>query len=204
MHPASPTTNPKHQRFADEYLIDFNATAAYIRSGFKASGNAAYVGASKLLARPDVQAYLAVRGQKAKEAATVDQAAVFDRLAKMALGDIRELFDSNGALKPIHEMTSDQAALIQGVEIFEEFEGRGDEREHIGQTKKIRFVSKLDGIKLLGQHFGMFQRKVEVSGPGGKPVQHEHSAFEQLLEMVAGSETGLEKSGGAKSDEVDR
>ena len=199
---AAKELNDRHRRFADEYLIDFNGAAAYARAGYSATGNAAYASASRLLAREDVQAYLTVRRQEAKDAATVSQAAVLDRLAKLALGDIRELFDERGCMKPIQDLTPDQAALIQGVEVFEEMEGRGDDRAFVGYTRKIRFVPKLDGIKLLGQHFGMFARKVEVTGPNGKPVQHEHAGFAELLEMVEGADTGPGRSVGRRASDA--
>ncbi|MGH8073651.1 MAG: terminase small subunit [Lysobacter sp.] len=181
---------PAHQRFADEYLIDFNATAAYQRAGYKAKGAAAMAAASRLLARPEVQAYLAKRKSELLAKVEVNQEEVLRRLAFMALGDIRTLFDGNGNLKPMSELTPEEASLIQGVEMFEEYAGRGEDREAIGMTKKLKLVSRLDAVKTLGTHFGMFARKLEHSGPGGGPIQQQHTAMGELLDLVDGSDTG--------------
>jgi phage terminase small subunit len=187
------TTNlsDRHRAFADEYLKDFNGTAAYKRAGYKGTGAAAHVGASKLLAREDIQAYLQVRTTENAEKAGDKQQEVLARMVSMALGDIRGMFDQNGCLKPIHELTAEQAAMLQGVETFEEFSGRGEDRVMVGYTRKVRFIPRTDAVKLLGQHLGMFSKKVEVSGPDGKPVQHEHAVLEDLLRTINGADTGI-------------
>jgi phage terminase small subunit len=179
----------QQRRFADEYLIDFNASAAYVRAGYKAKGAAAHAAAARLLANQKVQAYLQRRREELVAAKRVDQEAVLERLAYMALGDIRALFDTNGNLKPMSDLTAEEASLLQGVEVFEEFEGRGEDRQFVGLTKKIKFVSRLDAVKTLGQHFGMFSKKVEHSGPGGGPIKMEQQLAE-LLELADGSDTG--------------
>lgn len=44
----------QHQRFVEEYLRDFNATAAYKRAGYSARGHVAEANASRLKRHPDV------------------------------------------------------------------------------------------------------------------------------------------------------
>jgi hypothetical protein len=46
----------KHQRFIEEYARDWNATAAYRRAGYRATGHSAEANASRLMRRPDVAA----------------------------------------------------------------------------------------------------------------------------------------------------
>ena len=45
---------PKQQRFVEEYMVDLNATRAYIRAGYKASEEAARRNAARLLTKDDV------------------------------------------------------------------------------------------------------------------------------------------------------
>jgi len=47
----------KQKRFCDEYLIDLNATQAYIRAGYKPKG--AKENASRLITNDNAQAYIA-------------------------------------------------------------------------------------------------------------------------------------------------
>jgi len=178
----------QQRRFADEYLIDFNGTAAYQRAGYRATGAAASAAAARLLSNPKVQGYLTSRKAELLAAQQVNQEAVLGRLAFMALGDIRTLFDSNGNLKPMSELTAEEASMLQGVEIFEEWEGRGEDRRAIGLTKKVKFVSRLNAVKTLGQHFGMFSKKVEVTGKDGGPM--EHTLLGDVLDLIDGSDTG--------------
>lgn len=170
------------QRFADEYLVDFNATAAYLRAGYKASGNSAKVNASKLLTNEKVQAYLAGKKQALLKRTDTDAEAALRRLTHLALGDRRRLFTESGGLKDPTDMTEDDMALIAGIEILEVFEGRGKDRVYIGQTKKVKLVNPLDSVRTLGQHFGMFAKKHEhshkVEGLGGilKEIAEEEGA----------------------------
>lgn len=54
----------KQKKFADEYLIDLNATAAYLRAGYKCSKAAARSSASELLTNPNIQEYIEEKQQK--------------------------------------------------------------------------------------------------------------------------------------------
>lgn len=183
----------QRRKFADEYLVDFNASAAYQRAGYKAKGNAAHAAASRLLADPKVQGYLQQRKAELSATVQVDQQAVLMRLVSMAMGDSRQLFDEHGALKAMHDMTPEQAALIQGIEVFEEFEGCGEHRVQVGWTKKVRLVPRLDAVKLLGVHFGMFAKKFEHAGKNGGPIMHNHAlgAVGELLDLMDGADTGI-------------
>jgi phage terminase small subunit len=55
---------------------------------------------------------------------------------------------------------------------------------------KIRTHSQPDALVNIGKHLGMFTSKHEHSGPGGGPIQQEHTAVGQLLDLVDGADTG--------------
>lgn len=160
----------QHQRFAEEYLVDFNAAAAYGRAGFKATGNAAYVGASKLLAKPEVQAYLRMRKEALAAKLEVSQEDVLRRLVMFTFADRRQLFDERGCLKPMHELTEEQAALVAGLEVREEFVQVGKEKVFDGYTRKAKFVDPLRSTQLLGQHYGLFKQVMEHTGKNGEAI----------------------------------
>lgn len=186
----------QQQRFADEYLIDFNASAAYQRAGYRAKGAAAHNAASRLLGHANVQKYLASRRRELMERIEVDQAAALQNIIDMAQGDIRCLVDENGQLKPLNQLTREQAILIQGFEAeqMHEWVGSGDERkrEWIGTRYKYKLVNMVEVRKLLGIHHGLFQKKMEHTGPNGGPipVQAEHKMVRDLLDFIDGQDTG--------------
>jgi phage terminase small subunit len=86
---ASPRSGlrPRHELFVAEYLIDWNATAAYKRAGYRARGHSAEVNASRLRKRPDVRRVCAakVREQLARIDACREAARAGDRLAGILL-----------------------------------------------------------------------------------------------------------------------
>jgi phage terminase small subunit len=177
--------------FADEYLVDYNASAAYLRAGYKAHGKAVIVNACRLLAKPEIQTYLRVRQAAMFAKLEVTQTEVLHRVAMQGLGDIRSLFTEDGNLKPMHELTLDEQALIQGVEVFEEFEGKGEDRRSIGFTKKIKLIDRHAAAKTLGGHFGLFKTQVEHTGKGGGPIKTETTFVDMMLDAVNGAGTGL-------------
>lgn len=83
-------------------------------------------------------------------------------LQRIALGDVRKLFDSNGSLLPLHELGDDEAPLIAGVEHTKLFGGIGEDRAEIGITTKIKMADKLRALELAGKARGFYVEKNKV------------------------------------------
>ena len=155
---------PAQKRFADEYLIDLNATKAY-KAAYPSckKDETANVNGSKLLRNAKVKEYIDIKQKALEEKSGVTQQRIIEELAKIAFADIRKAYDKNGNLRPIQDLDDDTAGAIIGVESFEEYEGRGDDREYIGDTKKVKMADKIRAAELLGKHLGMFKEKIEIS-----------------------------------------
>ena len=57
----------KQKKFCDLYMKTGNATQSYIKAGYKTTGNASRVEASKLLTKPNIQEYIAFQQEKSKQ-----------------------------------------------------------------------------------------------------------------------------------------
>lgn len=156
---------PKQQRFVDEYLIDLNATQAAIRAGYSAkrASEIAY----QLLHKTTVQEAVAVK-RKAIEARTeITQDRVLREYAKIAFMDPRKLFTESGHPVAITDIDDDTAAAISGLDVLEQFEGSGDERQFVGYVKKYKLSDKKAALDSIARHLGMFNDKLDVSVTGG-------------------------------------
>lgn len=142
----------KKKRFCDEYLIDFNGTQAAIRAGY--SEKTANEQAARLLANVSIQEYLNEKKKKLAEKSDISLEKVLNEYAKIAFTDIRLFYNEDGSLKNVHQLSDEAAATLAGVETDDLFEGYGEERKLIGQTKKIKRWDKtkaLDSIcRVLG------------------------------------------------------
>lgn len=151
------------KRFCDEYLIDLNATRAYkVAYPSCRKDETACVNGSRLLRNAKVKEYILIHQKKREERTQVTQDRVIQELAKIAFADIRELYDNNGNLKNVKSLENDVAGAISQLETFEEYEGRGEDREHIGDTKKVKLLDKTKALELLGKHLGIFTDKLEL------------------------------------------
>lgn len=161
--------NDKHKRFCEEYLIDLNGRQAAIRAGY--SETRAEVTASELLARADVQAYLTGRQIELQEITGISQKRVLEEYAKLAFVDIRKYYDQNGRLLDPHNIPDDVAGALAGIEVFEEFGfDKSGEKQHIGDTKKIKVFDKVKALDALAKHLGMFKNIHEITGKNGQPL----------------------------------
>lgn len=173
------------RRFCDEYLLDFDAGAAYLRAGYKAgTRKLAQDAASRLLANEAVKGFLSGRQSALQAIAEVDQAAIMRQLAWMGMGDIRALFNADGSVREITELTSQQAALIQSIEV-QEIEAVVDgERQVVGHTKRFRLVDRIKPLHLLGLQIGMFAQQHKHSGAVGVFDPSEHLTQEQRRKLA--------------------
>ena len=151
------------KRFCDEYLIDLNATKAYkVAYPNCKKDETACVNGSRLLRNARVQEYIAIHQKQREERTQVTQDKVIHELAKIAFADIRALYDDNGNLKNVKCLEDNIAGAVSQLETFEEYEGRGDDREYVGDTKKVKLLDKTKALELLGKHLGMFTDKLEL------------------------------------------
>jgi phage terminase small subunit len=82
--------------------------------------------------------------------------------ARLAYSDVRELFDAEGRMKPIHQWPDDLAAAIGGVEVVRRNVDSAD-----GKTDdviKVKVWDKSKNLELLFKHMGMLKETVDLSG----------------------------------------
>lgn len=162
---------PKQQRFADEYLIDLNATAAYKRAGYAGKGNAAESMASQLLRNIKVANYIAERQKILQEKTGITQERVLSEYAKLAFLDPRRFYNEQGQLIPVHELPADVAATLSGMEVTVSRSGtdEGGKPEY-DDVKKIKFIDKKGALDSIARHLGMFVDKTELTGANGGAI----------------------------------
>lgn len=86
----------KQALFVREYLIDLNATQAAIRAGY--SKKTANEQGARLLAKASVKAAVAEASEKRADKLDLNAERVLKAIAEVAFGDVRKMFDENGAL----------------------------------------------------------------------------------------------------------
>jgi phage terminase small subunit len=110
------------------------------------------------------------------------------QLERLAFSDIRKAYASDGSLLPMDRIDDDTAAAIEGVDIYEEFAGVGDNRELVGHTKKVKFTSKMAALALLARLEGMDDPKIrltfEGNGANGTSTQSRFPTINRVL-MIA-------------------
>lgn len=143
----------KQRKFAQEYCIDLNATAAYIRAGYNAKGHAAESAASRLLSNVEIQDAVAQKQKELAAKCDVTAERVIREVAALAFSDVRKLFTADGSLKPIHELDDVTAAAIASIEV-DEIKSDG---AVIGQVKKIKVWDKNSATERLCKHLGLFR-----------------------------------------------
>ena len=148
---------PKQQRFVEEYLIDLNATQAYIRAGF--SSKLANTNAVKLLQNTTIAKAIAEAQAKREERTQIDSDYVLKRLVEIDQMDVLDIMDENLNMKPLKEWPKIWRQYINNIESIELSDGEG-------WLKKIKWPDKVKNLELIGKHVsvGAFKDKVEHSG----------------------------------------
>jgi phage terminase small subunit len=143
--------NPKQKRFCKEYLVDFNATQAAIRTGY--SARSSYAIASALLKKHEVKAYIAKLSNPQEMDLTVTARKVLDQLARLgyanAMDYYREVLDEATGqtllvTKMPSELTEDQQAAIE--EVILDDKGR----------PTYRLARKDSSLDKMGKHLKLF------------------------------------------------
>lgn len=140
--------------FCMEYVRNrFNATEAAKLAGY--SEKTCYQQGYRLLTNVEVQKYVEALKKDIAFAIGIDAIAIAKEYAKIGFSDVRQIFDKDGNLIQIKDIPDDAAMNIASVEVFEEYQGRGETREYIGQTKKVKFYDKVNALDKLAKMTGV-------------------------------------------------
>lgn len=140
----------KQKRFADEYLIDLNATQAAIKSGY--SEKTASVQAVRLLRNVNVQQYIQVQIKKREQRTEITQDRVIEELAKIGFSDISDYcsVEENGvSIKETASIDSKKIGAISSI-------------KQGANGIEVKLYDKLKALELLGKHLGIFENHDNV------------------------------------------
>jgi phage terminase small subunit len=165
----------KQKLFADEYLIDLNATRAYkaVYKNIKNDETAA-VNGNRLLRNAKVAEYINHRMEERSKRTEITQDFVLKELYEIAKAkgtDFAKVVDepiiSNGAY--VMDPDTGKIKTYKSVEVFPTDKIPEDKQKAIAGIRETKYgidVSTYDKVKaleLLGRHLGMFKDKVELT-----------------------------------------
>lgn len=148
----------KHQVFVQEYLKDFNATQAAIRSGYSTRG--ARVQGHRLLTDANVAA--AVRAEIEERAMGADE--VLTRLADMARGDMGDFLDISplGFVVDLSDAKQrNLTKLIKRVKQRTTISTTGETETEVHDIE-IELYDAQAALVQLGRHHALFTDKAEI------------------------------------------
>ncbi|MBK7024517.1 MAG: terminase small subunit [Sulfuritalea sp.] len=156
------------RRFAAEYLIDLNATEAYMRAALprKVSRKTAGTNGWKTLQRPEVQALVVANRDEAVSRAglTVDE--TLQQLRRLLMYDVRKLYSPEGAPLHITELSDDMAAAIVGVEVVT----KGNELIGFGEVTKYKLADKVATLEKAMKYHNLFKEDYKGQADALKEV----------------------------------
>ena len=151
--------NAKHAQFVAEYLIDLNATQAAIRAGYSAKTAASQ--GERLLRNAEIATAVSDGQRKRLDSAELSATRVLEEMRRLAFSDVRDLFDEQGKLRPIHTLTREQSAAIAGLEVIIKNAEAGD--GHMDTVHKIKVWDKPRTLEMLGKHFKLLTDQISIT-----------------------------------------
>lgn len=106
---------------------------------------------------------------------TLDE--VLKEMAEWLKFNVKTIFNENGTMKLLHEMTDQEASCIASYEVVELFGGSGETRAQIGELKKVKLIDKRAVAD-------MFLRKLGAYIDNHKIVVEDLSYLDDLLKGI--------------------
>ncbi len=145
----------KQKIFADEYLIDLNATRAY-RVAYPSvrKDETAAAAAARMLRNVKVQKYISERMQERQQRTEITQDMVIQELAAIAFSratDYATVRNGSVFIKDTADLSDSQIRAIAGIK-----EG--------ANGIEVKLNDKEKALEMLGRHLGMWNDKLKVDG----------------------------------------
>jgi phage terminase small subunit len=195
----------RQQKFCDEYLIDLNTTQAAIRAGYKEKY--AHTNARKLLQNTRIQEYIQQRQNDRMKRTEITQDMVLAELANIAFANATDYakviekqatVEVEGVLVPLLDEEG-KPIMYRTVEPVLTDELTEEQKKALAVLKKgrdgfeIKPYSKIEALKLLGAHLGMWGKK-------GEADREEQQARIEKLKAETARIKGEDPDGSAQDD----
>jgi len=140
--------------YADSYKGAYNAekmgiNTIYVNSSVLMSDNKISIRVSELRAK------IAKRNE-----VTLDE--VLQEMAEWLRFNVKSVFNEDGTMKSLHEMTDQESSSISSYEVVELFRGNGEERIKTGELKKVKLIDKRAVAEMFLKKFGAFITNVKL------------------------------------------
>lgn len=189
---------PKQKIFANEYLIDLNATRAYkaAYTNCKTDDAAAAAGA-RLLRNVKVAEYIQERMKDREKRTEITQDWVLQELYKIAKANgtdfaqiVREPVIHNNSY--VMDPDTGQLRTVDVVRMIPTADLPDDKRAAVASIKESKFgisvesYDRLKALELIGRHLGMFKDKMELSGQIDTNNPYTGLTTEELKRLING------------------
>lgn len=143
----------KQKRFCEEYLIDLNATQAYIRAGYAGGTKSAEANATRLMGNDKVRVYIDWLRETQQKRTAISADKVIEELAHIAfarMSNVVKVNNSVAEIKNFDDLEENELAAIASVKTRQTI---SDERETF--ETDIKLHSKDRALELLMKHMGL-------------------------------------------------
>lgn len=179
---ATTPLTPREKLFVAHYCADENGTKSAIKAGYAERGAA--VTAVRLLRRANVCAAIEAESEARRARVGADADTLLKRLIAEADADVADLFDDQGALKPVRQWPAIwRRGLVAGVKVTEMFETIEQDgvaaRVHVGNMVEVKLADRAKRLEMFGRHRAVkaFKDAVALNLP---------SSVTKFLEQVTG------------------
>lgn len=158
--------SPKRRRFVEEYLVDFNATQAAKRAGY--ADKSAQQQGSDLLSNPLIAEAIREGMEEFRRRTYVDKDKIVAELARLGFSDLRELVawspEDGVTFRSSSHVDEDAARAVKKVKSRKRtfYTKNGD--PIVTVELEIELHGKVEALRDLGRHLGMFTDRHELVG----------------------------------------
>jgi phage terminase small subunit len=142
----------KQKAFIEEYLVDFNATRAAQRAGYKGDDNTLASVGSENLRKPKIAEAIAKRFQE--RVMTADE--VLARLSEMSRGDLSDFVKDHGAID--WDAVQEKGYLVKRISHTK------------GKQSSIELYDAQSALVQIGKHYRLWIERHEHTGEDGGPI----------------------------------
>jgi phage terminase small subunit len=174
--------DPVYRQMADEYMRNGrNKTQAYLSVFPDTKYDSARTMAPFVFADVGIRAYIDECEADVQATYKLTRERVMQELSRLAFSDLRSLYHPDGTIKAPADLDDETAAAVASIETQELFDGKGEDKKHIGTAYRPKLHDKGAALRDAMKMLGMFE----------KDNRQKTDPIRDLLETISARGAGL-------------